>query len=65
MNDAFVVRGRERVGDLPADRESFLNRKAVAFDEIRKRRPFDEFQHERGSGSGVFNTVDAAQCADD
>ena len=42
MHDTLVVRGLERVADLPRDRQRFLERNRTLGDAIRKRRPLDE-----------------------
>jgi hypothetical protein len=43
MNDAALVRGLERVGDLPRDRKRFVEWIGPLRNAIGQRRPFDEF----------------------
>ena len=47
MNDAVLVRGFERLGDLPRDRQRFVDRDRPLRDAIGERRPVDQLQHER------------------
>ena len=46
MRDALLVRGFERVGDLPGDRQRFLQRDRALLDASRKRLALDQFHHE-------------------
>jgi hypothetical protein len=47
MDDALFVRGFERGGDLPRDRERVVGRNWPSRDALGERRPFDELHHER------------------
>ena len=64
MDDALLVRGFERLGDLFRDRQRLVERNRAPRDAVRQRRPFDEFQHERRHAAGVFEAVDRRRCAD-
>ena len=60
MNDAAVVRGLERVGDLPRGGQRLVERQAAARDPIGQRRSFDQFQDERFDVAAVFEAVSRA-----
>jgi hypothetical protein len=71
MDDALLVCGFERVGDLRRDRERLVQRKAryararpngtgPLRDEIGKRRTFDELQDERVHITGILEAIDGA-----
>ena len=47
MDDAVLVRGLERVGDLLRDRQRFIERNRSVPYPVRERRPLDQLQHER------------------
>ena len=47
MDDALVVRGFERVGDLPRDAERLVERNRSLLDPLGQRRPFDQLHHQR------------------
>ena len=49
MDDALLVRGFERVGDLLRDRQRFVERDRAARDALRQILALDEFHHERGA----------------
>ena len=65
MDDALLVRRFERVGDLPRDRQRFVERNRALRDAIGERRPFDQLEDERVRRATVFEAVDRARCADD
>jgi hypothetical protein len=46
VNDSFLVRGFESVGNLPGDRESIIERDRTGPDAILKRRSLDELEHQ-------------------
>ena len=46
MDNAFLMRGLERVADLPADRQRFLQRDCAFFDPVSQRWAFDQFHHQ-------------------
>ena len=48
----------QRLGDLPGDRQRFLEWKRPLRDPIRERRPLDEFHDERGDATGILESVD-------
>ena len=58
VDDALLVRRFERLGDLPRDGQRLVEGDGALRDAIRKRRPFDEFEHERLRAVRVFETVD-------
>ena len=58
MHDALLVRGLERVGDLPGDRQGFVDGQRPAGNAVRERRTLNEFEHERGHAVALFETVD-------
>ena len=57
MNDPALVRGLERVGNLPRDGQGFVQCDAASRDAIGQRRPFDEFEHERFDLGAIFEAV--------
>jgi hypothetical protein len=60
VDDAFLVSGVERVGDLPGNRERVANGKRPSGHAIRERVPLDELEYE-GERAGVFlHPVDRA-----
>ena len=46
MDDALLVRGVERVGDLPRDAERLVERSAALPDPLGQRRPLDQLHDE-------------------
>ena len=58
MNDAPIVRRRERLGDLIGDRKRFIERNRSAFETVCECRSVHELEHERVHASRVFETVD-------
>ena len=69
MDDALLVRGFERVGDLSRDRQGVGQRRPAhrspRVDELRQILALDQFHHERVRGARVFEAVDRARCSDD
>ena len=57
MNDAALVSRLERVGDLPRDRERFIDRNRPVRDAIGKRRPFDQLHDQEWPGLALFEAV--------
>ena len=47
MDDALLVRGFERVGNLPRDRQRFVERNGAAGDSLRQILALDQFHDER------------------
>ena len=64
MDDAFVVRDLEGVGDLPGDGQRLGRRQPRAFasaaDQFRQRVAFDELEHQELNAVGFFEAVDRA-----
>ena len=65
MDDALLVRGFERLGDLPRDRERLGHWHRPSLNAIRKRLAFHELENERAHGRGdsnvgVFDAVNRA-----
>src|SRR4051812_15179585 len=58
MNDALLVSGGERLGNLPRDGQRFGQRQWASRDPIRQRGALDELHHERVRVAGVFKAVD-------
>ena len=58
MNDALLVRGFQRLGNLAGDRHRFVERDRPLSDAIRKRRSLDQLQHECLDAVGVLQPVD-------
>jgi hypothetical protein len=57
MNDPTRVRGFERIGNLPGDRQHVVEGHRAPTDEIAKRRSIDELQHQRADAVGVLQAV--------
>ncbi len=57
MDDPLLVRGLQRFGDLPRDRQRLVERHRALRDPIRERRPLHELQDERAYAVGVFEAV--------
>ena len=64
MDDALVVRGLERAGDLRRDRQRLGDRQRSVRDAVGERRSLDQFQHERGDATRVFQAVNGRRCWD-
>ena len=47
MNDAVLVRGFERLGDLLRDRQRLVERNRPLRDAVGERRSLDQLHHER------------------
>ena len=63
MDDALLVRGFERVGDLLRDRQRFVERDRAARDPLRQILALDQFHHERAcTPADFFEAVDARRC---
>ena len=60
MDDALLVRRVERLGDLAGDGERLRDRQGAALEAIGERRPFDQFEHQRGDAIRFFQPVDRA-----
>jgi len=58
VDDAPVVRGVERLGDLPRDRQSLVEWHRALRDAVRKGRSFNQFEDQRLPSVGVLETVD-------
>ena len=46
MHDSLLVRGFERIGDLPRDIDRFVERNGTLSDSVGQRRPFHQFHHQ-------------------
>ena len=57
MDDALLVRGVERVRDLPRDRQRLVERQRPLRHAIGERLAFDQFQHQRVDAVAVFDAV--------
>ena len=55
MDDALIVRGFERLGNLPGDRQRLVERDRALRDALRQIVAFDQLHHERGDVAGVFS----------
>ena len=60
VNDALLVRRLERIRNLTGDRQRLVERQRTLRDAIRKRRTFDELEHQRLTSLHVLETVDGA-----
>ena len=58
VDDAGVVRGFERQGDLMRDGQRLVGRDRALRDAVGKRGPFDQFEHERHLAVLLLETVD-------
>ena len=57
MDDAVIVGGFERFGDLPRDRQCFVDRNRSARDSLRQVLAFDEFHHQCSDTARLFQSV--------
>src|SRR5262245_59868783 len=59
VNDPFLVRGLERLGDLPGDIESLLDRQTglACGNPLRERLALDEFEHERAYAVALLDAM--------
>ena len=46
MNDPFLVRGLQRLGNLTRDRQRLFQRDSALFDPLGQRRPLDQLHHQ-------------------
>ena len=60
MDDALLVRGLERLGDLACNGEGLGDRQRSALETIGERRAFDQLEDQRGHAIGFFQSVDRA-----
>ena len=58
MDDAVLVRGLERLGDLARDRERLGERQRPARDARREVVALDELHHERADAARLLDAVD-------
>jgi hypothetical protein len=58
MNDAVLVRGFKRQGDLPRDRNRFIDGKRSTMQSIGKCFAVNQFKHQRRRRRGLLETVD-------
>ena len=60
MDDAFLVRGLERLGDLARDGEGLGERQAGRARGDRRASAFDQFEDQRGDAIRFFQPIDRA-----
>ena len=60
VDDALLVRGFERVGDLPGDRQRLSERHRPARDPLREILALDQLQHEGLDAVGLLEAVNGA-----
>ena len=60
MDDAALVRGFQRIGDLTRDRERVVERQRTLGDLFRQRLALDELEHQRGAAIHVLEAVNRA-----
>ena len=71
MDDATLVRGVERVGDLSRDREHVVDRQRepprhrLYGKPVRQRASVDELEHQRADAVTLFDPVDLRRYRDD
>ncbi len=58
MDDALLVRGFERFGNLLGNRKCFIERNGTACDALREIVTLDEFHDERVNATGPLEPVD-------
>ena len=58
MDDALVVGGRERLGELPRERERLRHRKRTGGEAVGQRPAFDELEDQRRDIFGIRDTID-------
>ncbi len=57
MDDAVLVCGFERLGDLPSDREGFINWNRSFCNAIGERRSLDQLHHQGANSIGFLEAV--------
>ena len=60
MNDPFLVRRLERLGDLPRNREGLGHRQTPALQALGEGGPLDQLEHQRRQAIDFFQSVDRA-----
>src|SRR3954463_9620864 len=58
MDDAAIVRGLERIDELPGNRERIVERERAALDPFRERLALNQFEDEREHPARVVGAVD-------
>ena len=58
VNDAALVRGFQRLGNLSRDRQGFIDRDRALCDAIRERHPLDQLHHQRLHAVRLLEAVD-------
>ena len=58
MDDALFVRRFQRFGDLPGDRQCFVERERPLRDAVGERRAFDQLHHEGADAVRLFEAID-------
>ncbi len=59
VDDALLMRGFERVGDLPGDRHRLVSRQRAVGQPIGERHTIDELENEEPGGGVFLDAVDA------
>ena len=57
MDDALLVRGFERIGDLQRNQQRVIEGDRARRDPIGKRRPLDQLHDQRGDARGLLEPV--------
>ena len=60
MDDALLVRGFKRLGDLTRDGERLVQSQSASRNHVRKRRSVNQFEDERLLVARVLESVDGA-----
>ena len=60
MDDPALVRRLQTLGQLPPDSDDFVERQGTDGESLGERRPFDEFEHERGDAGALLEAVDGS-----
>jgi hypothetical protein len=58
MNDALLVRGFERLGNLMRNHQRVVDRDWPAGDAVGQRLAVDQFQYQRPRPAGILDAVD-------
>ena len=62
VDDALLVRGLERLGDLPGDERASSTGIGASSDSVGERRPLDQLHHQRIDAVAFFQPVDVRRC---
>ena len=64
MDDAELVRGFERIGNLSSDRDRLVDGKRAVGESVGEGAALHQFEHQRLSAAGFFEPVDGARYGD-